>query len=291
MKWMGLSAVLLVLASCSSPASEETATEETGASEPLFTAALGVQMYSFRNYYPDDQAGTLDRIKEMGFTEVEGDGGSLSPEAFRKMCDERGITIPATGADFGELEKDPLAVVQKAKALGSTFVMCAWVPHNGDFTLADAQKAVEVFNQSGKVLHDNGLTLCYHAHGYEFQPYENETLLDYIIQNTDPQFVSFEMDIFWIQFGGGDPVALMQKYGDRWKLLHLKDMKKGTEKDLTGGTSEENNVVLGSGELDMPAILKEAKRIGVAHYFIEDESSSVMEQVPQSIAYLRGLTE
>ncbi|MDH3649550.1 MAG: sugar phosphate isomerase/epimerase, partial [Saprospiraceae bacterium] len=146
-----------------------------------------------------------------------------------------------------------------------------------------------VFNTAGKVLEANGLTLCYHAHGYEFQPHEDGTLLDYIIQESDPRYVSFEMDIFWIQFGGGDPIDLLEKYGDRWKLMHLKDMKKGTEKNLTGGTDVENNVPLGTGELDMPGILKAGRKAGIAHYFIEDESSSVVDQIPQSITYLKSL--
>jgi sugar phosphate isomerase/epimerase len=99
------------------------------------------------------------------------------------------------------------------------------------------------------------------------------------------------MDIFWIQFGGGDPVALLKKYGNRWKLMHVKDMRKGTKKDLTGLTSTENDVALGTGELDLPSILKEAKKIGIRHYFIEDESSSITTQVPQSVAYLKSLKE
>lgn len=185
---------------------------------------------------------------------------------------------------------DPIKVADKAKKLGAKFVMCAWVPHEkGKFSLADANKAIEVFNRAGKVLAENGLTFCYHAHGYEFQPHGDGTLLDYIIENTDPKYVSFEMDVFWIQFGGGDPVGLLKKYSDRWKLLHLKDMKKGTPKDLTGGTNVENNVPLGTGEVDIAGILKEARKIGIAHYFIEDESSRVVDQVPQSIAYLRSL--
>jgi sugar phosphate isomerase/epimerase len=97
------------------------------------------------------------------------------------------------------------------------------------------------------------------------------------------------MDIFWIQFGGGDPVALLKKYGSRWKLMHLKDMRKGTKKDLTGLTSPENDVPLGTGELNIPAILKQAKKTGIRHYFIEDESNFVNEHVPQSIAYLKSL--
>ena len=99
------------------------------------------------------------------------------------------------------------------------------------------------------------------------------------------------MDIFWIQFGGGDPVALLKKYESRWKLMHLKDIRKGAKKDLTGLTGPENDVVLGTGEVDIPAILKEAKKIGIKHYFIEDESNFVNLQVPQSIIYLKSLKE
>ena len=92
-----------------------------------------------------------------------------------------------------------------------------------------------------------------------------------------------------IKFGGGDPVALLKKYGGQWKLLHLKDMKIGTEKDLSGGTYVENNVVLDTGKVDIRSILIEGKKIKIAHYFIEDESSSVVNQVPESVAYLRSL--
>jgi sugar phosphate isomerase/epimerase len=99
------------------------------------------------------------------------------------------------------------------------------------------------------------------------------------------------MDIFWVQFGGGDPVALLKKYGDRWKLMHLKDMRKGIKKDLSGGTSHENDVAFGTGQMDLPGILKEAKKAGVKHYFIEDESSNILEQLPISIAYLKSLKE
>lgn len=258
--------------------------------DPLFVAPLGVQTYSFRNYFPKDLIGTLDRIKEMGFTEIEGSEGRIPAEEFKKLCDARGIKIASTGSSFEELADDPTKVVEKAKALNAKYVMCAWVPHErGKFSLENAKNAVEVFNRAGKVLQENGITFCYHPHGYEFQPYEKGTLLDYIIQNTNLKYVSFEMDILWVHFGGGDPVGLLKKYGDRWKLMHLKDLKKGTPKDLTGGTSVENDVPLGTGEIDIVGILKEARKIGIAHYFIEDESSSVIDQIPQSIAYLKSL--
>jgi sugar phosphate isomerase/epimerase len=256
----------------------------------LYTSPFGVQAYTFRKSFPNGVAATLDTIKMMGFTEIEGGGGQLSPEEFRKLCDERGISIPSTGVGYDQLVKDPAAVAARAKALGAKYVMCAWIPHTkGAFNLENAKKAVEDFNAAGKVLKENGLTFCYHVHGYEFQPYEKGTLLDYLITNTNPDYVSLEMDVLWTQFGGGDPVKLLKKYGTRWKLMHLKDLRKGTPKDLTGGTSQENDVPLGTGEIDIPAILKEAKKVGITHYFIEDESSHVNTQVPQSIAYLKSL--
>ncbi len=256
----------------------------------VFEGNLGVQAYSFRNYFPKDIPGTLDRIQAMGISEIEGGSGKIPAEEYKKLCDERGLKIPSTGASFDQLEEDPMGVVNTAKALGSKYVMCAWIPHEyKKFTKADAENAIKVFNQAGKVLSDNGLTFCYHPHGYEFLPDGEGTLLDYIIENTDPKYVSFEMDIFWVYFGGGDPVSLLSKYADRWKLMHLKDMKIGTEKNLTGGTDVENNVVLGTGELDLKGILVKAKEIGIHHYFIEDESSVVLSQVPESIEYLKTL--
>lgn len=257
--------------------------------KPLYDAPLGIQTYSFRRSMKVDVLKTLDTIKMMGFTEIEGGGGAVPAEDFRKFCDERGLTIPSTGAGYEQLVNDAQSIADRAKILGSKFVMCAWIPHNGDFTLENAKKAVEDFNTIGKKLKENGLTFCYHAHGYEFIPHEKGTLLDYIIQNTNPEYVSFEMDIMWIHFGGGDPVKLLKKYGNRWKLMHLKDLKKGTPKDKTGLTNPENDVVLGTGELNIPAILKAAKKAGIKHYFIEDESSIVTGQVPKSIAYLKSL--
>src|SRR6266498_4561607 len=240
------------------------------AQKALYTAPFGVQTYTFRRSIDVDPAKTLDTIKMMGFTEVEGGGGN--PEQFRRLCDERGISIPSMGAGYEQLVRSPDSVVWRAKILGAKYVMCAWIPNdNGVLSFGKAKKAVEDFNKVGKILKENGLTFCYHAHGYEFQPYENGTLLDYIFNTTDPEYVSFEMDIFWIQFGGGDPVALLKKYGTRWKLMHVKDMRKGTKRDLTGLTSPENDVALGTGEIDIPAILKEAKKVGIKHYFIEDE--------------------
>ncbi|WP_369679211.1 sugar phosphate isomerase/epimerase family protein [Siphonobacter sp. BAB-5385] len=169
--------------------------------------------------------------------------------------------------------------------------MVAWIPHQGAFNIDHAKKAVEDFNKAGKVLKAAGLTFCYHNHGYEFSPYVQGTLFDYLVKNTNPSDVSFELDVLWAQHGGADPVALLKKYGKRFQLIHLKDLKKGVKGDFTGSTPLENDVALGTGQIDIPGVIREAKRLGIRHYFIEDESPSIAQQVPQSIAYLKGLKE
>lgn len=261
--------------------------------KPLYTFPLGVESYTYRNQFPKDVPATLDKIKALGFTEMEGGAPKgYTPEQFKKMLDERGIKLPATGAGYEQIVKEPEAVIKNAKALGASYVMVAWIPHDkSGFTLENAKKAVDDFNRVGKILKDNGLTLCYHNHGYEFVPYEKGTLFDYLVENTKPEYVSLEMDILWATHGGADPVKLLNKYGSRWKLMHLKDLKKGIKGDLTGGTPPENDVVLGDGQIDMPAVLKAARKAGVKHYFIEDESDKEDEQVPLSIAYLKNVKQ
>jgi sugar phosphate isomerase/epimerase len=285
MKALATIGSLLLLATAQPVAAAAQAT-----SQPLFTSEIGVQMYSFRNVTP--QVGieaVLDMIRDMGITEIEGGPpANMSPQEFRRLAEARGLRIPSTGAGFDLVASDVEAVAERARALGARYVMVSWIPHqNGNFGLADARRAVEVFNRAGKALREHGLTLTYHFHGYELRPHEDGTLLDYIVQHTDPEYVSFQADVFWIHFGGGDVPQILRRYGNRFTTLHLKDMKAGIEKNLTGLTDTEHNVPLGTGELPMREILVAAKEIGIEHYFIEDESSAVLEQLPRSIEYLR----
>jgi len=261
--------------------------------KPLFPQAPGMEAYTYRTSFKKDVAATLDSIKALGITELESgpNPNGMTPEAFRKLLDERNLTCPSMGAGYEEIVKDPAEVARKAKVIGAKYVMVAWIPHKKEFTLEDAQKAAADFNRAGKVLQENGITFCYHNHGYEFQPYKNGTLFDYLAENTDPKYVSFEMDMLWAFHGGQDVVKLLNKYGNRWKLMHLKDLRKGVQGDLTGNTPTENDVTLGTGQLDVPAILKAAKKVGIKHYFIEDESPRWSKQVPQTMAYLKSLKE
>jgi sugar phosphate isomerase/epimerase len=281
--------IFLLLALVGFFAPQQVTAQKKG--DPLFQVPLGIASYTFRDQWKNGVPETLDIIQKMGFKTYEGGAPKgVDPLEFKKMLADRGISIPSTGTGFEELESDPQGVADRAKALGASYVMCAWIPHaSGKFSKADADRAIKVFNAGGKVLAANGITFKYHVHGYEFQPYGQGTLFDYLVENTDPTYVSLQMDVMWTHFGGGDPAGLLKKYGKRWVSLHLKDFRKGAPKDMTGGTGPENDVPLGEGELDFVAILKEANKIGIKHLFIEDESEKELETLPKSIAYLKKL--
>ena len=260
--------------------------------KPLFPQTPGMVSFTHRNSFAKDVAATLDTLKTMGIKDMEFSNlFKRTASDIRKMLDERGMICSSFGVSYPDITTKIREVGENAKTLGAKYVRVAWVPHDGPFTLKVAQQTVKDFNAAGKILKDEfGITFCYHNHGYEFEPYENGTLFDYIMKNTDPKYVSFEIDILWTFFPGVDPVALINKYPKRFKLLHLKDLKKGViTGDFTGGTAKENDVALGTGQLDIPAILKAAQKAGIQHYFIEDESPSYAKQVPQTMTYLKNL--
>jgi sugar phosphate isomerase/epimerase len=252
---------------------------------------IGLQLYSVRDQIPKDVPGTLAMIKSWGIDELEGGGTyGLSTEEFLKLCKQNKLTMRSIGADFKELETDLPKVIAQAKSFGVKYVVCFWLPHQGDvFTKADADKAIVVFNKAGKELAANGLNLCYHPHGYEFGAEGNGTLFDYMVNAIDKRYANFEMDVYWVKQGGADPVALLNKYPDRFKMLHLKDRKPGTPNTTNGHADVETNVVLGQGDVNIAEIMRVAKKIGIKHYFIEDESSRVVQQVPESVKYLKSL--
>jgi sugar phosphate isomerase/epimerase len=256
-----------------------------------FSQDIGVQLYSFREQFKTDVTGTLDKIKAMGISKLEGgDSYGMTVPEFSRLLDARKMKIVSVGADFNKLKTDVYSVIGNAKAFGAKYIVCFWIPHNGDnFTLEDATAAVEVFNAAGKIIKENGLSLCYHPHGYEFRPWESQTLFDYIVTKSNPVYLNFEMDVFWIKQPGQNPVDLLKKYSGRFQLMHLKDRKPGTPDSQNGQADVESNVVLGKGDVGIADIMKVAKKHGVKHFFIEDESSRSLEQVPQSLAFLKSL--
>lgn len=254
---------------------------------------IGLQLYSLRNEFPKDVPGTFAKIKSWGISNLEdGNDGTYgyTQEEYNTMLAENGLKIVSVSASFEELQNSPETVLARAKNYGAKYAVCFWIPHKGtDFTINDTNLAIEVFNNAGAVLEQEGVTLTYHPHGYEFRPYEDELLMDRMIKHSD--HFDFEMDVYWFAHPGEDPVEWLRKYPEEFKLMHLKDCEKGVMGNQTGESDVETNVVLGTGQIDIAAVVAEAKKMGIDYMFIEDESSKVLKQVPESLKFLEGLED
>ena len=260
-------------------------------SNDVFKGPVGLQLYSLRDTFGHDVEKGFDVAEKLGFGYVELAGKyNLSNEEMVAKLKEHHLTPIAGHWDYNLFKNDPEAVAKEAKALGLKYAGVAWIPHDGDFDEQDVEEAAKTFNHAGKVLSDYGLAFYYHNHGYEFLPAgDGKTMFDLLVEKTDSKFVFFQMDILWTIFPGQDAAALLRKYPDRWLLIHLKDLKKGVEGNNSGGTSVENDVALGTGQVPYADVLKAAQEVGVKYYFIEDESPRAIEQIPQSLKFLESV--
>jgi sugar phosphate isomerase/epimerase len=266
--------------------------EAAGAQAPTALGkAVGLQLYSLRQYLPQDVPGTLAKIRTMGFREVEGgETYKLGIDGFKAAVQKAGLVVTSEHHGYEQWRDDTTGVLKQATALGARYVGCPWIPHGDRFTREDCLRAAADFNKWGKATKEAGLKFFYHTHGYEFEASPEGTLLDTLLKETDPGLVGLEADVFWVKRGGGDPVALFERYPGRIPLTHLKDMMKGLETDKpTGKAPDDADVVLGTGQIDFGALLKAANKGGVERHFIEDESAKPLTQIPASLEYLAGL--
>jgi len=251
---------------------------------------VGLQLYSLRDQFAKDVPGTLDKVRDFGFKNVELAGTyGLSPEKFKAELDARGLKPVAGHFSYDRYRTDVEGIIREAKILGLQYVGCAWINHEDAFDEQECRAAIAVFNQAGETLAKQGIRFYYHIHGYEFVPHGDSTLFDLLMRETDPRYVSFEMDVFWAAHAGQNPLTLLKKYPGRWELTHLKGMKDSTPTGLlTGHSDVTNDVPLGEGKIDYLPFLRAAEEAGVKWHFIEDESPLVEEQIPKSLSFLRS---
>jgi sugar phosphate isomerase/epimerase len=277
----------VVLAYASSASAADVGTGKS------FKGPVGLQLYSLRaQFAANGVPATLETVKGFGIKYAELAGNyNLKPEELKAQLDQRGIKAVAGHFPYKKFKEDHEAIALEAKAFGLEYAGCAWADHTGDLDEKQAREIAAVFNRAGAALAKHGIKFYYHNHGFEFQRFGDGTLMDLIIKETDPKLVCFQMDILWAVFPGADPAKLLAKYPDRWKLIHLKDLKKGVVTGaLTGKTDVSNDVILGTGQMNFPAIFAAAKKAGVKYYFIEDESPSSVAQIPQSLKYLEKVS-
>jgi sugar phosphate isomerase/epimerase len=257
---------------------------------------LGLQLYSLKNQFGQSVSGALDLAKGYGVTEVETWDGvrGVTVAQLSEQLKARGLHAVSAHMAYAAMKKDTAAVIRDAQTLGVKFIIVPSLPHGKEgFTEADAHRVAAEFNVFGAACQAAGLRFGFHAHGPEFRPTaagNGEVVFDVLARETKPELVCFEMDVFWVFTAGQDPARLLKKYPDRWAMLHVKDIRKGAVIGPTPGSAPATDrVTVGTGQFDWPALLAIAQKNGVQHYFIEDETPTPLQCIPDSLQYLRAL--
>jgi sugar phosphate isomerase/epimerase len=248
---------------------------------------IAAQLYSVRDYCNDahDLVETLRKVRIIGYKAVQLSSlGPLPPHELARVLSGEGLTCCSTHEDSEELLTDPDAVVERLGVLGCASTAYPW-PKDQDFSSVEGvRRLCKALNRTGKLLKKAGITFAYHNHNMEFHRLNGRTVMEIIMAETDPDAVEIELDTYWVQAGGGDPVDWLARLKGRASLLHLKDF--GV--DAKGRTMFEE---LGQGNLDFERIISAAKRAGCRWYIVEQDSDwadgDPFESLKMSLTYLK----
>jgi sugar phosphate isomerase/epimerase len=228
---------------------------------------VGVQLYSVRKEMMTDAAGTLKKLGQFGYQEIEsaqsekGNYYGLAPKEIKKILKDQGMTLRS---GHTHIDKNWQKSIDEAAEAGQEYIICSVLPSPGQ-TVDNYLKSAEMFNQAGEQCKKSGVLFGYHNHASEFETGEGKALYDVLLDNTKPDLVHMEMDLGWVIAAGKDPLTYFSKYPGRFPLWHLKDMS----------LTEKKSVEFGKGGVDIIGLMKQAKQAGMKYYFIEQEEYAV----------------
>ena len=260
---------------------------------------IGIQLYTVKDAMAADPAATLKQLRAIGYAEVETAGfGKLTAKQFRALLDDNGLACPSAHLDFHPDKLD--AAFADALALGAKYAasgsLDALVREPGTawgraMTIEDAKRTAELANRIGKAAQRAGLQYVYHNHAFEFAEKDSDgaTGYDVLLRDTDPAWVTFEIDCGWMVFAGRDPIDYFRKHPQRFPLIHVKDFLAASKR----GGNDMLGAELGRGVIDYKPIFAAAADAGLQHYFVEQEDPfarmSPMQAARVDHAYLHGL--
>jgi sugar phosphate isomerase/epimerase len=261
------------------------------AREPLTRNNLGVQLYTVRNVIEKDPAATLKAIQDIGYREVEAIYDSLDKIwSALKETNLKPVSVHVDTAIFMQGGAKLDSTIADVKQRGFSYIVVPYIPPAERGGADTFKNLAEKLNQAGEKAKASGLTLCYHNHAFEFGPVDGTSGLEILMKNTQKDLLSLEMDVFWVSVAGHDPVALLQTYSGRVALLHLKDKAKGIDTQYNENVQKSAFKEVGSGTIDIPAVLSAADSAGVQNYFVEQDQTpgDPIASLRKSYQYLSG---
>jgi sugar phosphate isomerase/epimerase len=243
---------------------------------------VGEQLYTVRDLMKADLPGTLRKVAQVGYKEVEFAGYfGRSPAQIKALLKQNGLTSPSSHIGLDILEKDSVRAFADAKAIGHSWVTMPYIPEERRKTVDDWNKIIDLLNQLGPQAKAAGLRLAYHNHDFEIRPVNGVRPLDMMLDKTDPSLVDFEMDLYWVVFGGGDPLDFFARHPHRFAMVHVKD---------SSGPPDNKIVDVGKGTIDFKKIFDQSNKAGIKHYFVEhDQPADPIATIRNSFRYLHAL--
>ncbi|MGF7218061.1 sugar phosphate isomerase/epimerase [Spirosoma lacussanchae] len=230
---------------------------------------IGLQLYTLRNELGKDVEGTLKKVADIGYREVETfgyAGGKFfgkTPAEFKTLLTSLNLTSPSGHYMPNNLKKDWNVAVEHAAGIGQKYMMCAFLFPQDRKTIDDYKTLCDTLNTAGEVCQKAGIQFGYHNHDFEFETLDGQVPYQVMLSGTDPKLVKMELDLYWAIRAGQDPVELFRKNPGRFPLVHLKDIAKTEKREFAE---------VGTGSVDFQRILDAHKTAGIQHYFVEQDA-------------------
>lgn len=258
---------------------------------------IGLQLYTVRQEMESDLVKTLNQVKSIGFSHVEGASYAnrkfygLSRQDFLNILEDSGLKMYSNHISFGSPDhKDSYdmlhnweQVCEDAAFVGQKMIVCPILPKSQRASIDTFKQAAGVLNRCGETAQAHGLKMCYHNHAFEFEPMDGNLPFDILAQETDPSFVHFELDIYWTHKAGMDTTKLIETYAGRFPLFHIKDMADTPDKPFTE---------VGTGVIDWKQIFKLSQKAGLEYFYVEQDDMikyAPFESVKISFDHLKSM--
>jgi sugar phosphate isomerase/epimerase len=249
--------------------------------------SFGLQLWSVKQALYKDTMGVLKQIAADGYKKIEGFEGDLGlfwgmkNTELKKVTDDLGMKFVSSHC---EISKDFESKAAQAAEIGMKYLIC---PHKGAQPSIDHYKKIaDEFNACGEIAKKHGIKFAYHNHDYSFVPMNGIVPQDVMMENTNPKIVDFEMDMYWTRVAGVDPLAYMDKYPNRFKLVHVKDLVK------VDNVEGHESCVIGKGTIDYKSLLPQVSKRGVKHMIVEQEAytgTNELDAAKDDAAYMKTL--
>lgn len=267
------------------------------------TLPVGLQLYSVRDFLEKDLLGTLKKVKEMGYDYVEPAGlYTYTAKEFRQALDETGLTAVCAHVPYSQMQENLDKVIEDYKTIGISYIAIPWLEEDDRPDGKNYAKLLENANAFGKKFAENGMTLLYHNHDFEFKKLpDGRYALDAMYDTVPAEYLQTELDCCWVKVGGEDPASYIRKYAGRAPIVHLKDFAGSKSENMYNliGLKATEKVTstfclrpVGYGRQDIPTILEAALASGTKYLIVEQDNpgdQTSLEAAAMSRNYLKTL--